>query len=118
MANDLQSSHTNGFTHADHSNDVNGVSCCGLGETPLGDDKLEPIAVIGFAAQFPQDATSAEGFWQMLSQSRSARTEIPKDRFNIDAFYHPDADRVDTVRSSLSDVIYMISDERTNLLPC
>ena len=120
MANDLPSSHTNGFTHAeDHSNDVNGVSYCGLGETPLGDDKLEPIAVIGFAAQFPQDATSAEGFWQMLSQSRSARTEIPKDRFNIDAFYHPDADRVDTVRSSpLSGVIYVISSERTNSLPC
>ena len=63
-------------------------------------DKSEPVAVIGFAAQFPQDASSAEGFWQMLSQGRAAKTEIPNDRFDIDAFYHPDTDIVDTVSSS------------------
>ena len=60
-------------------------------------DGMEPIAVIGFAARLPQDATSVEGFWQMLSEGRSARTEVPKTRFNIDAFYHPDPERVDTV---------------------
>ena len=63
----------------------------------LENDKLEPIAVIGFAARLPQDATSAESFWQMLCDGRSARTEIPQDRFNIDAFYHPDPDRIDAV---------------------
>ncbi len=61
------------------------------------DDGMEPIAVIGFAARLPQDATSVEGFWQMLSEGRSARTRVPKSRFNIDAFYHPDPERVDTV---------------------
>lgn len=66
-------------------------------EKSLEDDKMEPIAVIGFDARLPGDATSAEGFWEMLSKGRSARTEIPQDRFNIDAFYHPDNDRVDTV---------------------
>ena len=60
-------------------------------------DKLEPIAVIGFAARLPGDASSAKAFWQMLSEGRSARTKIPHDRFNIDAFYHPDNERIDTV---------------------
>ncbi len=63
----------------------------------LEDDKLEPIAVIGFAARLPQDATTPEKFWQMLCEGRSARTEIPQDRFNVDAFYHPDPDRIDAV---------------------
>lgn len=63
----------------------------------LEHDKLEPVAVIGFSFKFPQDATSGESFWKMLLEGRSAMTEIPKDRFNIDAFYHPNADRHDTV---------------------
>ncbi|KFZ15400.1 hypothetical protein V502_05628, partial [Pseudogymnoascus sp. VKM F-4520 (FW-2644)] len=29
----------------------------------------------------------------MLYNKRHARTEVPKDRFNVEAFYHPDADR-------------------------
>ena len=78
----------------------NGISS-NTGLIHLGDDKMEPIAVIGFAARLPGDATSAEGFWQMLSEGRSARTEIPKDRFNIDAFYHSDNDRIDTVSASV-----------------
>ena len=67
----------------------------------LENDQLEPIAVVGFAARLPQDATTAESFWQMLCDGRSSRTEIPQDRFNIDAFYHPDPDRVDTVSSNV-----------------
>jgi Beta-ketoacyl synthase, N-terminal domain len=58
------------------------------GATHLEDDKLEAIAVIGLALRFPQDATSAESFWQMLVEGRSAMTEVPKERFNIDAFHH------------------------------
>lgn len=68
-----------------------------FGTTRLENDKLEPVAVIGFAARLPQDATTPESFWQMLCEGRSARTEIPQDRLNIDAFYHPDPDRIDAV---------------------
>jgi len=67
----------------------------------LEDDHSEPIAVIGLSARLPQDAATTEGFWKMLCEGRSTRTEIPKDRFNIDAFYHPDPDRVDTVSRTL-----------------
>ena len=57
----------------------------------------EPIAVIGFSLRFPQEATSPESFWEMLCEGRSAMTEVPSDRFNINGFYHPDASRTDTV---------------------
>jgi hypothetical protein len=57
----------------------------------------EDVAIIGFSFRFPQEACDEESFWEMLVQKRSAMTEIPKDRWNVDAFYHPDKDRKETV---------------------
>lgn len=79
-----------------------GYSLCGESsirreDGRLESDKLEPIAVTGFSLKFPQDATSPEGFWQMMLHGRSAMTDVPKDRWNVDAFYHPDSDRQDCV---------------------
>ncbi|KFY87076.1 hypothetical protein V500_07196 [Pseudogymnoascus sp. VKM F-4518 (FW-2643)] len=58
-----------------------------------GEDKCMPIAIVGMGCRFPQEATSPEKLWEMLYNKRHARTEVPKDRFNAEAFYHPDADR-------------------------
>lgn len=57
------------------------------------DDKLEPIAIVGLACRFPQEATSPETFWQMMLEARSGMTDVPKDRFNIDAFYEANTNR-------------------------
>ena len=57
----------------------------------------EAIAIIGFSAKLPGDATSSESFWRMMEEGRSAMSEVPKDRFNIDSFYHPNVNRLDTV---------------------
>ena len=65
----------------------------------IQNEKLEAIAVVGFSLRFPQDAVSPASFWSMLEQQRCATTEWPKDRVNLDAFYHPDSDRRDTVSS-------------------
>jgi hypothetical protein len=65
-------------------------------------DKIEPIAVIGFDLRFPQDASNAEGFWQLLVEGRSTMTEVPADRYNVRAFYHPDHKHGGTVRIPLS----------------
>lgn len=63
----------------------------------LKDGGLEPIAIVGFSLKFPQDATSQEAFWSMLMEKRCAMTEWPSDRLNIEAYHHPDKDRLDTV---------------------
>lgn len=63
----------------------------------LQGDKLEPLAIVGFSLKFPQEATTPDAFWKMLTEKRCAVTEWPKDRLNIDAFYHPDSSRPDTV---------------------
>ena len=54
----------------------------------------QPVAVIDISFRFPQEATSSEAFWRMLVEGRS---EIPRDRFNIEAFHHPDSSRHDSV---------------------
>lgn len=75
----------------------------------LQDDKLEPLAVVGFSLKFPQEATTPEAFWKMLTDKRCAVTEWPKDRLNIDAFYNPDSSRPDTVEYFFSIQASMLS---------
>lgn len=58
---------------------------------------IPAIAVIGLAFEFPDDATSAEKFWHMIYNGRSASRDFPTDRLNIDAFYHPDVNRPSSV---------------------
>ncbi|KAL9110360.1 MAG: hypothetical protein Q9227_005091 [Pyrenula ochraceoflavens] len=54
-----------------------------------GDEPVMPIAIVGLGGRFPGDAANPEKLWDMISKARSALTEVPKDRFNVDAFYHP-----------------------------
>ena len=59
----------------------------------LGHESGKPIAAIGYSIRFPPEATSSDAFWRMLKESRSARTEIPGDRFDVEVFYHSDSTR-------------------------
>lgn len=56
------------------------------------DDRLEPIAIIGYAFQFPGDATDSEGFWKMMMEKRCASSEAP-DRISASGWCHPDRRR-------------------------
>lgn len=60
--------------------------------------KFEPIAVIGLASKFPQGATSSTAFWRMLMEGKSALTDVPKSRFNIEAFYQTGLKKIRGVR--------------------
>ncbi|KAJ5784606.1 Acyl transferase/acyl hydrolase/lysophospholipase [Penicillium pulvis] len=68
----------------------------------------EPIAIVGSACRFPGDATSPSKLWELLKEPRDVLTEIPRSRFNPDAFYHPDSSHHGTsnVRHS-----YVLSDD-------
>lgn len=54
-------------------------------------DPLEPLAIIGFSLEYPQDANTQEGFWGVLEEKRDVMTEWPPDRLNLDAFFYRDA---------------------------
>lgn len=68
------------------------------GNGGFSSDAVEPIAVIGLATRFPQEATTTEALWELLLQARSTWSTIPKERFNADAFFHPDPEHGGTVR--------------------
>jgi acyl transferase domain-containing protein len=63
------------------------------------EDACMPIAVIGMGCRFPGDATSPEHLWELLENGRSAWSTFPRDRINIDGFYHPSSDRQGSVRT-------------------
>lgn len=57
------------------------------------------VAIVGMSCRFPGGASNVEKLQTLVSEGRSAWSEIPESRFNVDAFYHPDSDRTDSVRS-------------------
>jgi acyl transferase domain-containing protein len=61
-------------------------------------EEVEPIAIIGLSITFPQNMTTLDLLWENLAERKSAMTEFPKSRLNLDAFYDPDTERVNGVR--------------------
>src|SRR3989338_6987367 len=53
----------------------------------------EPIAIIGIGCRFPGGANDPESFWKLLTNGVDAVTEVPRDRWDADAFYDPDPTR-------------------------
>ncbi|KAG9606254.1 polyketide synthase, partial [Aureobasidium melanogenum] len=56
-------------------------------------DQTVPIAVVGIGCRCAGDATDPESLYDMVKKAREAWQPIPKDRYNNDAFYHPDPNR-------------------------
>jgi acyl transferase domain-containing protein len=54
--------------------------------------KKEPIAIIGLGCRFPGGVNNPESFWQLLHDGVDAITEIPADRWDMEAYYDPDPD--------------------------
>lgn len=50
--------------------------------------KDDAVAVIGLACRFP-GAPDARAFWKLLANKIDAITEVPKDRWDADAYYDP-----------------------------
>ncbi len=50
----------------------------------------QPIAIVGMGCRFPGGADDAASFWELLRDGREAISEVPADRWDIDAYYDPD----------------------------
>ncbi|KAL4978763.1 polyketide synthase [Aspergillus desertorum] len=58
--------------------------------------KTIPVAIVGMGCRFGGGVTSPEKLWDLVAEARSAWSEIPPARYNKDAFYHPDAQKLGT----------------------
>ncbi|KAF7555862.1 hypothetical protein G7046_g6445 [Stylonectria norvegica] len=54
---------------------------------------MDDIAVVGIGLRFPGNATCPEELWKVLEREESQWSEFPKDRLNIDGYFHPGGDR-------------------------
>ena len=52
----------------------------------------EPIAIIGMGCRLPGGADNPEAFWRLLREGVDTVTEVPRDRWDVDAYYDPDPD--------------------------
>ncbi|KAL2062583.1 hypothetical protein VTL71DRAFT_5655 [Oculimacula yallundae] len=74
---EVNSTGTNGYSSNDQFNHGPNV--------PL----VEPMAICGMGMRLPGGIRDADGFWDLIHNKRSGRCEVPKDRYNIDAWYGP-----------------------------
>jgi acyl transferase domain-containing protein/acyl carrier protein len=55
--------------------------------------KKEPIAIVGMSCRFPGGTDTPDLFWKLLSEGRETATEVPKDRWDMDAYYDPNVEQ-------------------------
>lgn len=53
----------------------------------------DDIAIIGLSFRLPTDVSSDDAFWNMLQAGRSASGHVPNERFSLERYWHPSADR-------------------------
>lgn len=90
-------------SHTDAFNTSNGTTTNGHAERASSSSSSEtlptstPIAIVGLSCKFSGDATDASKFWDLCRTGKDSWSEMPKERFNAEAFYHPDAQRTGRV---------------------
>lgn len=72
-------------------------------QTPLSSQStgltaLDPAVIVGLACRVP-GAENATQLWENIEAQVDLRQKVPSDRFNVDAFYHPDGTKKGTVRT-------------------
>ena len=53
-------------------------------------EKREPIAIVGVGCRFPKGANDPQTFWELLKNKEDFITEVPPDRWDVNAYYDPD----------------------------
>nr|POF16687.1 highly reducing polyketide synthase azab [Quercus suber] len=57
----------------------------------------QPLAIVGYAYRAPD--VGRKGLWEFLEQGRLAWSPVPSNRFNHDAYYHPNAEKAGFISS-------------------
>lgn len=68
----------------------------------------EPIAIVGMSCRYPGGITSPEMLWELLSEGRSAITEIPSERWDNSEYYDANPDIPGKINSKFSGFVSAI----------
>jgi len=88
--------------------------------TESGNLKNEPLAIIGIGCRFPGGAGSPGTYWKMLLEGTDAVTEVPPDRWDVDAWVDSDPDTPEKMcckHGSFVDDVRMFDAEFFNISP-
>jgi acyl transferase domain-containing protein len=80
--------HTNGEPRAQDKETVNMTEVDSLHMTEV-DSLHMPIAICGMGLRLPGGVRTPSELFNLLVEKRDGKTTVPKDRFNIDAYYNP-----------------------------
>lgn len=71
------------------------------GEGCPSPDSLEEtsmqIAIVGMACRLPGYVSDLEKFWHLCLKAKHTWSEVPKDRFSQESFYHPNPEKTNCV---------------------
>jgi len=56
---------------------------------PLTPAVKDPSVIVGMACRVP-GATNPSQLWKVIAEKRDLQRKMPEDRYNVDAYYHPD----------------------------
>ena len=59
----------------------------------------EPIAIVGMACRVPGGAQDADSYWKLLAEGRDVVSEVPPDRWDVDAYYDADPTKLGKART-------------------
>ena len=54
--------------------------------------RTEPIAIVGAGCRLPGGVDTPDAFWELLRRGQDAVADVPRERWDVDAFYDPDPD--------------------------
>jgi len=57
-----------------------------------GDRRSEPLCIVGVGCRLPGGAEGPDAYWELLREGRDAITEVPPERWMVDAYFNPDPD--------------------------
>ncbi|MBB6171866.1 acyl transferase domain-containing protein/acyl carrier protein [Nocardiopsis mwathae] len=55
--------------------------------------EADPVCVVGLGCRFPGGAHGPDRYWDLLRGGGHAAVEVPRDRWDADAYFDPDPDR-------------------------
>ncbi|KFA45703.1 hypothetical protein S40293_08011 [Stachybotrys chartarum IBT 40293] len=58
----------------------------------IQDETVSSLAVVGISCRLPGGADDTTKLWEVLRNGTDTWSAVPDDRYNEEAFYHPDPD--------------------------